>query len=513
MSIVKIEIDEAVYEFGRYVLETITGDDFCKAVSKLYEGKGIASKTETFMQEKISELMMRTNSFVPRVRMTKGNIYRTENARWYAALFSKKQSIKSQVVYLTEAVNRIIVKPYIEELARLRETLKIEKKLQDGETLSDDQIKEVEKTASRIADIKKIMRDLPKCDNDILTTLLHEYVDNPLISDIHDLDNIKARLEIQEERKAKMEIELAETEPERTTMIVAIKNTIDEIKKDIVGIKEDHFDLMKKYYEKFWKEMTPEVIASQLVKYNGTYWEMFNRKINVIETFVRIKSPQKQIKTNNTPTTSKKRKKNPTLTEKGKNLIMFPYSLISAKVDDDFLNGVIHDLNVLNEWDAWAGKSNEKEFTTEYQRTYEEFRKRLKTFPNRKEDEVIKKVTRRTIQVSSSTPSGTVKPESEALFHQKTLTTNDNNSKPQKDSNYKTLMDYLNIKVKDDPSGKEKLDNANSLIEDFCKLSDFDKRLGQLQSMIDSGTVKFPGGFAITEMKKMLDPKYEPNIR
>jgi hypothetical protein len=31
--------------------------------------------------------------------------------------------------------------------------------------------------------------------------------------------------------------------------------------------------------------------------------------------------------------------------------------------------------------------------------------------------------------------------------------------------------------------------------------------------MIDSGTVKFPGGFAVGEMTKMLNPDYIPNIR
>ena len=74
-------------------------------------------------------------------------------------------------------------------------------------------------------------------------------------------------------------------------------------------------------------------------------------------------------------------------------------------------------------------------------------------------------------------------------------------------------MEYLNEKLKNDLSGKEKLMNAKSIIYTFCKLEEFPKRFEQLRAMIDSGTVKWPGGFAVGEMTKMLNPEYMPNIR
>ena len=74
-------------------------------------------------------------------------------------------------------------------------------------------------------------------------------------------------------------------------------------------------------------------------------------------------------------------------------------------------------------------------------------------------------------------------------------------------------MEYLNEKVRYDLSGKEKLMNAKDIIYAFCKLEDFSKRFAQLRAMIDSGTVKWPGGFAVGEMRKMLDHEYIPNIR
>lgn len=79
--------------------------------------------------------------------------------------------------------------------------------------------------------------------------------------------------------------------------------------------------------------------------------------------------------------------------------------------------------------------------------------------------------------------------------------------------NYRDLMEYLNEKLKNDLSGKEKLMNAKSIIYTFCKLEEFPKRFEQLRAMIDSGTVKWPGGFAVGEMTKMLNPEYMPNIR
>lgn len=79
--------------------------------------------------------------------------------------------------------------------------------------------------------------------------------------------------------------------------------------------------------------------------------------------------------------------------------------------------------------------------------------------------------------------------------------------------NYRDLMEYLNEKVRYDLSGKEKLMNAKDIIYAFCKLEDFSKRFEQLRAMIDSGTVKWPGGFAVGEMRKMLNPEYTPNIR
>lgn len=79
--------------------------------------------------------------------------------------------------------------------------------------------------------------------------------------------------------------------------------------------------------------------------------------------------------------------------------------------------------------------------------------------------------------------------------------------------NYRDLMEYLNEILKNDLSGREKVKNAMDIVYAFCKLEDFSMRFNQLRTMIESGTVKYPGGFAVYEMSKMLNPEYIPNIR
>ena len=79
--------------------------------------------------------------------------------------------------------------------------------------------------------------------------------------------------------------------------------------------------------------------------------------------------------------------------------------------------------------------------------------------------------------------------------------------------NYEELMDYLDEKLKNDSSGMEKIKNAMDIVYAFCKLENFTTRFAQLRAIIDSGTVKYPGGFAVYEMSKMLNPEYVPNIR
>ena len=75
------------------------------------------------------------------------------------------------------------------------------------------------------------------------------------------------------------------------------------------------------------------------------------------------------------------------------------------------------------------------------------------------------------------------------------------------------LTEYLEEITMNDEVGRKKVEAAGDNISKFCQLENYEERFSQLRRMIDSGTVKFPGGFAIGEITKMLNPDYIPNIR
>ena len=75
------------------------------------------------------------------------------------------------------------------------------------------------------------------------------------------------------------------------------------------------------------------------------------------------------------------------------------------------------------------------------------------------------------------------------------------------------LTEYLEEITENDEVGREKVTAAGKIVLKFCQLENYKERFSQLRRMIDSGTVKFPGGFAVGEITKMLNPEYIPNIR
>ena len=123
---VKIKVDEIVYEYSCFVWGLICTEKPQKVVSLLSEGKGVVSKKDSPAHEKIALLMQEVNLFVPRVRMEKDFGYRSANARWYSSLFKRKKSLKCMPVYLCEAVNEIIAKPYKNQIRQLRESIRTE---------------------------------------------------------------------------------------------------------------------------------------------------------------------------------------------------------------------------------------------------------------------------------------------------------------------------------------------------------------------------------------------------
>ena len=476
-STIKIKVDEIVYEYSCLVWGSICGEKTQKVVSLLSEGKGIVSKQDSPTHEKIALLMQEVNLFVPRVRMEKDFGYRTSNARWYSSLLKKKKSLKCMPVYLCDAVNEIIAKPYNDEIARLRESIKAEIRLQkEKKSLTPEQAAKVNDVTAKINDQKKMLARQPRCTNGILTTLLHEYLDSPSQDDVVRLQNLTNEItSLETVIKTNMESLKEASDDSRSDSRLSLENMIEDARSKINQRKRQQYEIRKKYYEKFHREMTPQAIANQLLKYPGTFWEQFNRSMNMINVSVKIYTSNKSGK--------KGSKKQSTLAKRGEALLLFPHAVLDTKADEGLLADIDHDLKVYEEWDAWARNHPEKVFNESYKDAYENYRRQFKTIPSLK--------------------SCDSDPEDEYYLKPPT----------EMEMRCMELTEYLEEITVNDKVGREKVQAANDIVWKFCNLHNFEERYSQLQRMIDSGTVKFPGGFAVGEMTKMLNPDYIPNIR
>lgn len=476
-STIKIKVDEIVYEYSCLAWDSICGEKPQKVVSLLSEGKGIVSKQDSPTHEKIALLMQEVNLFVPRVRMEKDFGYRTSNARWYSNLLKKKRSLKCLPVYLCDAVNEIIARPYQDQINHLRESVKAEMRLQkEKKSLTPEQEAKVKDVTAKINEQKKMLARQPKCTNDILTTLLHEYVDSPSQDDVVRLQNLTNEItSLDAVLKTYME-RLKEASDDLTSdSRFSLEKTIEDEKSKMNRCKQQRYEIRKKYYEQFRRAMTPQAIADQLMKYPETFWGQFNRNINMIDVSVKIYSNNKSGK--------KCSKKQSTLAKRGEALLLFPHAVLNTKVDKGFLADINNDLKVYEEWDVWAREHPERVFSESYKETYENYRKQYKTIPS--------------VKPCDSDPEDEyyLKPPTEMEMRCMELT------------------EYLEEITVNDKVGREKVQAANDIVWKFCNLHNFEERYSQLQRMIDSGTVKFPGGFAVGEMTKMLNPDYIPNIR
>lgn len=476
-SNIRIKVDESAYEYSCFVWGSICGEKPQKVVNLLSEGKGIVSKKDSPAHEKIALLMQEVNLFVPRVRMEKDFGYRASNARWYSSLLKRKKSLKCLPVYLCDAVNQIIAKPYQDQIRQLRESIRTEIQIQkEKKNFTPEQAAKVKDVTAKINEQKKMLVRQPKCTNDILTTLLHEYVDSPSQDDstrLHDLTAIIVNHEvILKTYKERLIKELSDSTSDSR---LSLEKKIEDVKTKINHYKQQRYEIRKKYYEKFRKEMTPQAIADQLLKYPGTFWEQFNRSVNIIDVNVKIYTSNKAGK--------KVSKKQSTLAKRGEALLLFPHAVLDTKVDEGFLADIDKDLKVYEEWDAWARNHPEKVFSESYKDAYEDYRMQFRTVPSAK--------------LCDSDPEDEYELVPPTEMEMKCM----------------ELTEYLEEITIDDKVGREKVRAANDIVWKFCNLHNFEERYSQLQRMIDSGTVKFPGGFAVGEMTKMLNPEYIPNIR
>ena len=263
-------------------------------------------------------------------------------------------------------------------------------------------------------------------------------------------------------------------------------------------------------------EMTPSRIADTIMKYTSDEW--LNMKPLVEDTFycVRLEDTSEETQ------------------EKFHNTIEFIDRLSCQTYNKKRIGELENDINILTSMKKWRDEASEGH--AESLKKYLEAVNQLQTVSSsilpKKLMKTIKALAShhandKTLRVSSV--KDTLAKSHATVDKSDTVSNMDVNNEsegfPGEDTeaireeaggnnhNYKELMDYLTEKVKDDPSGQDKLKNATDTIKKFCQLDKFSLRFSQIRAIIDGGAIKFPGGFAVKEMVKMMDPEYEPYMR
>ena len=481
-SITKISIDKAVYEYSGLIWGDLVGESPEKCVGILSAGKGITPKNISDVKSKIQELKKRTPFFVPRVRMEKDYGYGSANAKWLRSLKTRENSLKMSVVYLADAVNDIIRKPYTDQISHLRETVDEESRLKkDGQQLTAEQTAKLEGVEKQVSEIREQMKKLPKCTNAILTTLLHEVVDDMSEEDGSALEEITREISEQSalieqytkakaEEEAKVEVADGQEKPVvNEELILRQEHKIAETKKAIADLEKDRLDIYTAYYNKFRRSMTPQAIADQLIKYPGTFWEAWDVNTEMISVSVSMESKKKDDASKSTHE------------ERGLSLMAFPYSINMTSNSKEFLSDLDNDLKVTDDWNRWMkAHRDEKTFSETYRQAYESHRQRLKTLPmetNVGTESTQKDSSEGIVQPTAAEQQSTPQEQPQVNFDRnKTILMNFLNEKAQKIS---SLTDILA-----EPSNKNAVDK-------FAQREDFQVVFNTLRTNVKDDTPVF----------------------
>ena len=227
----------------------------------------------------------------------------------------------------------------------------------------------------------------------------------------------------------------------------------------------------------YYRFLTPELIADFIRRYSGTFWDRIKVNKNTISITLRLTAITKKPthKKNGKIGKTRRSKANISVAQRAKDLFFYPYKIISKQVPVDLEKDIDNDLTVIDNYKQWTASNTVTDFSTEYKDGYLSFWQQLNTSPTEDEYELV--------------------PPTETEMKCMELT------------------EYLEEITENDEVGREKVTAAGEIVLKFCQLKNYEKRFSQLRRMIDSGTVKFPGGFAIGEITKMLNPDYIPNIR
>lgn len=404
-SIVKLSVDAAVYEHASIMWENLVGLPPEKVVYRLSAGEGLVSEVDRLLVDDLNEFLHRVDRFVPRVRLNVpgGDIYsvqcNTLIARWRRRLSSVRSGMlkSNKPVYLTDAVNAIITKPCNDEITRLRKSISAELELQkSGQELTPEQQQRVDEVNAKIEEQKIKLRKLPRCNNIILTAMLHEVIDRMPQEERDEL----AQLEEERTRNRKeLEDVIAELKDVRLSLgsnskyagegeKESLEKRLPELEEKCMIMDADYdvnkqrrAEILQKYYD----HIKPEVVAEALMEAPYTFWERFNMSKVMKEVNVRVASATKssrRAKSDDEEKSAPKRKrKQPSIEEHAADLMLFPFSFGDADTGD-IRSQLAEDNMIMDEYDEWTEQCKDISLTAEYRAKYEEFCRRFQTIPD-----------------------------------------------------------------------------------------------------------------------------------
>jgi len=476
-TLIKLEIDSVAYEYSKWMWKMLAGEKPESAVFKLSSGKGLTASSVSTISDKINLLMSKLEQFAPTAFLSPedGKTFRKKIADWYSVLHQKRSSFgkQSKVIYLVDAVNEQLRKPYLDEIARLSESIKSEIQLiKCKKELTPDQIKRVEEVKKAIKIQKNLLNQQPYCTNDIITIFLHHKLEEMNSSTERSIDYFEHHTKLDLSKRDEIFTYL-KTKHLSNEDRDSLKSRIKNINKNLAIYEGEIDKIMSEYY----RFLTPELIADFIRRYSGTFWDRIKVNKNTISVTLRLAAITKKPtqKKNGKNGKAHRSKVNIPVAQRAKDLFFYPYKITSKQVPADLEQDIDNDLTVIDNYKQWSASNSATDFSTEYKDGYLTFWHQLNTSPAEDEYELV--------------------PPTEIEMKCMELT------------------EYLEEITIDDKVGREKVAAAGEIVSKFCQLDNYEERFSQLRRMIDSGTVKFPGGFAVGEITKMLNPEYIPNIR
>lgn len=233
------------------------------------------------------------------------------------------------------------------------------------------------------------------------------------------------------------------------------------------------------------EDMTPENVADAVIRHDATDWTKTKPLAKDYQYNIRMTdcSPESKSSVANT--------------------VQWIYEIKAGDVDKDLASHLTNDLQVMKEFAKWRDK-DPKDY--EYRSVVQGFINRLQTIV----PEAIFEGVETPQKENDIEQKNVVTDKSTTVVEPTTISEEEVPSYPDKEPepwemNYAEINDYLCKAAANDPSGLERIKDANEFIVKFCHLDNFREKFSELQTMIESGSVFYPGGFAAKKIKEMLD--------